>query len=364
MEGRARSAALALAAVLVAGCGDPLVVIGDSPGIVRIVAGIADSAGTRVGPIGTESLLFGPQGVAVGDDGVLYIADANNARILAVASSGAIEALVDRQAAPGFREPDGLALDGQGGLVVADRRGHRIWRLDLSSGELVAIAGTGIRGSTPDTAIATLADINEPAGVAVATDGGVYFSDVGTHRVRVIQPDGALLTFAGSGLVGLSGDGGPATAARLRRPAGLTLSPETLYIADSGNHRIRAVDLGDRTISTLAGTGNPAFAGDDGPAEDAKLNTPIAVAVSADGSTLFIADSKNHRIRLVNLRTLTIATFAGTGDQAFNGDLLEAGTTALDEPLGVTVSPLGFLYISDTEHHIVRRTAVQFIAGL
>lgn len=364
MEGRAGFAALAAALIGFGGCGDPLVVIGDAPGIVRIVAGIADSAGTQVGSVATTSLLSGPQGVATGDDGIVYIADTNNSRILAVASSGTIEVVLDRQVAPGLREPVGLALDAQDGLIIADSKSHRVWRLDLLSRDLAGIAGTGIPGSAPDTAPAVSADINTPTGVAVGADGSIYFSEVRNHRVRRIEPDGTLITFAGTGVAGFGGDGGPAQAARLLRPAGIALDPEALYIADSGNNRVRAISLSDFTISTLAGTGSRAFDGDGGPAADAKLNTPMAVTVSPDGRTLFIADSNNHRIRSVNLMTLIITTFAGTGDQNFNGDLLEAPATALDEPLGVTLSPVGFLYIADTEHHIVRRTAVQFIVDL
>lgn len=360
-------AAVTVAAALTAlsGCGDPLVVIGDSPGIVRIVAGVPDQAGDSLAVRATESELDTPLGLAADAEEVVYVADHRNRRVLAVASSGEIEALVDhsrRTEEPRLRGPDGLALDG-GGLVIADPDGHRVWRLELESGTFAPIAGSGVRGTSTDTVDALEANLHTPTGVAVGADGRVYFSEVGAHRVRRIEPDGTLVTVAGAGIAGFSGDGGPATLARMARPAGLAVANGVLYISDSGNHRIRAVDLGTSIISTVVGQGVAGFGGDGGRADGAKLDTPLAVAVSSNAGLLFIADSDNQRVRVVSMETLTIWTFAGTGDENFNGDLLPAGQTTLKEPRGLAVSPLGLLYISDSGHHLVRRTAVTFVAA-
>jgi len=361
------SAAVTVAALLAAlsACGDPLVVIGDSPGIVRIVAGLPDQAGDSLDVRGTASQLDTPLGLAADADGVVYVADHRNQRVLAVASSGEIEALVDhggRTEEPRLRGPDGLALDG-GGLVLADPDGHRVWRLELATGTFEPIAGSGVRGTSSDTVDALEANLHTPTGVALGADGTVYFSEFGAHRVRRIEPDGTLVTIAGAGIAGFSGDGGPARLARMLRPAGLAVANGILYIADSGNHRIRAVDLETSIISSVVGQGVGGFGGDGGPADEAKLDTPLAVAVSSDGGLLFIADSDNQRVRVVSMETVTIWTFAGTGDENFNGDLLPAGETALKEPRGLAVSPLDLLYISDTGHHIVRRTAVTFVTA-
>jgi len=361
------SAAVAAVAALIAlyACGDPLVVIGDSPGILRIVAGLPDQAGESLDIRATESQLDTPLGLAADADAVAYIADHRNSRVLAVASSGGIEALVDhseRAEEPRLRGPDGLAL-GSGELMIADPDGHRVWRLEFESGTLAPIAGTGGRGSSADSMNALEAVLDTPTGVAVGADGVVYFSEFGAHRVRRIDLDGTLVTVAGAGIAGFSGDGGPARLARMLRPAGLAVANGILYIADSGNHRIRAVDLETSIISSVVGQGVGGFGGDGGPADEAKLDTPLAVAVSSDGGLLFIADSDNQRVRVVSMETVTIWTFAGTGDENFNGDLLPAGETALKEPRGLAVSPLDLLYISDTGHHIVRRTAVTFVTA-
>lgn len=354
---RALTAAGAVA--LFAACGDPVVVIGDAPGIVRIVAGVPDSAGDSLGTRATESRLSGPRGTAVGDKGVLYVADPGNRRILAITPSGDIGVFADRSG--GLGAPDGIALDGAGSLLIADPDAHRIWSARLDTGELEAVAGSGVRGQSPDTSDALAADLDTPTGIAVAPDGRVYFSELGSHRVRRLDADGSLSTVAGSGLPGSGGDGGPGTLARLSRPSGLAVAGDRLYIADSGNHRIRVLDLETGTIETVAGRGAAGFDGDGGPAGDALLDGPWAVAVSGDEESLFIADTGNHRVRSVALTTLTITTAVGTGDDAFNGDLLAAGATSLNAPRGLSVSPLRLLYVADTGHHVVRRTAIAFI---
>lgn len=143
-------------------------------------------------------------------------------------------------------------------------------------------------------------------------------------------------------------------------PAGLALAGSVLYVAEGGGHRIRSVDLSTGTIRTVAGSGLADFAGDGGPATDARLRNPLAVAVSNDGRVLYVADTGNRRVRAVSLLTGMITTFAGTGEAAFNGDLLEAGQTALGAPSALTISPLGRLFVADSEQHVVRRTALGF----
>ncbi|MBI4546028.1 MAG: hypothetical protein HY703_12580, partial [Gemmatimonadetes bacterium] len=142
--------------------------------------------------------------------------------------------------------------------------------------------------------------------------------------------------------------------------AGLALGGGLLYIVDSANQRVRAVELASGVIKSVAGTGIRGFAGDGGPATEALLQDPQGVAVSPDGRTLFIADAGNHRVRTVNLATGLIATFAGTGDEAFTGDRGPAGETALSGPTSVAASPFSLLFIADTGHHIVWRSAVRF----
>lgn len=345
------------------GCGDPVSVVGDIPGLMRIVVGVPDTPGRTAEEQATESLIRGPTGLVLDDDGVLYVGDAGNARVLAVSSSGRLTVLRDDASCtiePCLREPADLALDPQGRLVIADPVGHRVWRLDPATAESEVLAGTGQTGTAPDGVPARGAPLASPHGVAVGLDGTIYVSESRGARVRSIGPDGVLGTVAGTGEAGFSGDGGAAIDARLDFPLGLDLAAGRLYVADGGNDRIRSVDLDRGTISTIAGSGLSGFAGDGGPATDASLRQPNDVAVSEDGQRIYVADTFNHRIRLVRTSSGRIETFAGTGDTAFSGELFDAGATSLFEPRGVATSPFGLLFIGDPGHDIAWRVALDF----
>jgi len=361
-----------LTAAGLASCGEAIFVPGDLPGIMRVVAGIPESSGATVDPRATATQLNQPAGLALDADGTLYIADRENGRVLSVTSAGALAVVftgVGCPAEPCLSEPSGLALDGVGGLLVTDvepsqppmANGPRIWRIELASGQTTVIAGTGVSGVATPGAPAAQAELGEPDGIAVAPDGRVFFAERRNNRVLAIATDGTIRVIAGTGTLGFSGDGGPATAAELNFPAGLALSDGVLYIADAGNDRVRAVDLGAGTITTVAGSGVRSFGGDNGSALGAAFNLPEDVSVSADGGTLYIADTSNHRVREVNLVTGFITTFAGTGETEFNGDLRDAGDSALEFPRGVASSPdFDLLFIADTDNHIARRTPTRF----
>ncbi len=355
--------ALGLVTIGVVACGDPVFVAGDLPGLMRIVAGEPDSPGTKLDSLATRSQLTNPMGVTFSADGVLYIADRSNARILAVSSSGQIEVLLDHSKSSDpsrVRSPTGIALDGRGDLLVADPDAGRVWKLMLGDKSLSVIAGTGELGASPDGTLALEADLGKPFGVAVRQDGGIYFSERSGHRVRRIEPAGSLTTVAGTGDPLFGGDGGAATEARFDQPAGLAIVDDLLYIADSSNDRIRVVELATGIVRTVAGNGVRAFGGDGELAVDAQLNQPLFVAVTADRATLFISDTNNHRVRAVDLPSGAISTFAGTGDQQFTGDLQDAGATSLRFPGGLATSSFDLLHIADTGHDIVWRVAVRF----
>ncbi|MCL7984813.1 MAG: hypothetical protein M8872_06110 [marine benthic group bacterium] len=356
-----RTLAVAALSVTIAQCGDPVSVIGDIPGLMRIVLGVPDTPGRTAEPEATLSLIRGPTGLAADDAGVLFAVDGGNARILSITSSGRLNVLRDDATCtvdPCLREPADLALDPNGRVIVADPLGHRVWRLDPESGAAEVIAGSGETGTSPDGVLAPGAPLASPHGVAVDVDGTIFVSESRGARVRTIGPDGILGTAAGMGEIGFSGDGGPATSAQLDFPLGLDRAGTSLYIADAGNHRIRVVDLLTGTIRTLAGSGQAGFAGDGGPAVEASLRQPNDVAGSEDGTRIYIADTFNQRIRLVRQPSGTIETFAGTGEQEFSGELFDAGATSLSEPRGVATSPFGLLFIGDPGHTVAWRVAL------
>lgn len=347
---------------LLGGCGEPVAVLGDTPGLMRIVLGIPEQAGREVSDRGTATELFLPGGLDMDSDGVLYVADNENRRIVAVNSADDAWLVVDDFgcATACFTDVTDLAVDGSGGLVVADELGNRLWRVDVDSGRRTPLAGDGTDASSPDGAPAASSSIRRPRGVAVGPDGRVYFAEARGHRVRTILPDGTLATVAGTGDAGFAGDGGPATEAEISFPGGLDVAAGVLFIADAGNDRIRAVDLSTGIIATVAGNGVRGFGGDGGDPLGASFNLPRDVAATEDGRTLYVADEENHRIRVVTPSSSLISTFAGDGETDFDGNLIDAGAASLDSPAGVAASPFGLVLISDTGHHIAWRTPVGF----
>ncbi len=317
--------AVGIAAGLALGCGEPVSVIGDTPGLMRIVAGVPGNQGRQTSPVATETQL----------------------RLPACPQECLVEAT-------------DVAVDLDGRLIVADERGHRVWRFDPVSGARTPVAGNGIGASGPDGEPGASTSIDSPRGVAVGAGGEVYISEGRGHRVRQVLPDGTLATVAGTGDPTFGGDGGPATAAALDFPGGIDVAADILYIADAGNDRIRAVDLTTGIITTVAGSGVRGFAGDGGEALAAALDLPRDVAASPDGRFLYVADQGNHRIRVVTPSSGLISTFAGTGETDYNGNLRDAGATSLDSPGGVATSPFGLVLIADTRHHIVWRTPLGF----
>ena len=207
-------------------------------------------------------------------------------------------------------------------------------------GTITTIAG----GYTGDGGRALLAGLNSPMGIALGSDGTLYVADSNSHRVRRVSPDGMISTFAGNGTNGYSGDGGPATEAQLNFPQGLALGPDgSLYIADTSNRLIRRVDP-DGNISTFAGS-RTEFGLDGGPAKNARFRTPAGLAIDSSGR-LYIVDSDDHRIRMVN-EMGNISTVAGTGVAAFSGDGGPAADARLSFPQSIALVGDGSFYIAD-----------------
>ena len=192
-----------------------------------------------------------------------------------------------------------------------------------------------------------------PSEIAVDSTGNVYFADGENSLIREWGTGGNLTTVAGSGVTGFLGDGGPATLAKLNNPWGVAVdSSGNIYISDTYNNRIRKVDLSG-AITTVAGNGIQGYLGDGGPALSAELSWPNDIALDSQGN-LYIADSGNERIRMMNTSG-TITTIAGTGVAGYTGEEVAATTAELNDPWGVTVDPAGNLYIADTYNNVLRK---------
>jgi hypothetical protein len=255
--------------------------------------------------------------------------------------------------------PTGVFADSAGNIYLTDSNNNRIRRVDAKSGLISTVAGNGSPGYGGDGGPATQAQINTAANLVLDGAGNIYFADTGNHIIRRIDfYSGIMTTVAGTPTIqGYSGDGGAATAATLSQPEGLAFDAAgDLYIADSGNNVIREIDAVTGKIRTIVGTGYAAYSGDGGPASSAKLNSPWNLTVGPDNS-LYIADFSNHCIRKVSASG-TISTIAGTGSRGYNGDGNVATQSQLDEPAGVVLDPAGNIYIADAGNNRVREISV------
>jgi uncharacterized protein (TIGR03437 family) len=397
-----------------------------SAGVITTVAGTGTNGYSGDGGPATSAQLTYPSGLAIDASGNLYIADLYNSAIRKVSPAGVISTFAH------INEPDGVAVDASGNLYVADPNRHYLWKVS-PSGALTAAAGNGnfhaytatgpvasaqlevarsvaidasgnifvaelyagIRKVSPDGTIRSLVGggfVNTgvavdatgnlyvaewdqgvskispdgtampvvgngtqgylAAGVGVDSIGNLYIADWGNAVIRKVAPDGTLSTVAGNGTQGYSGDGGPATNAQLSHPYAVAVDASgNLYIVDSQNDRIRKVTPSG-IIMTVAGGGTSGNRGDGGPATKARLRLPLGVAVDGQGN-LYIVDFGNLCIRMVTASG-TIVTIAGNGIQGYAGDGGPAVSAELYNPYMVAVDAAGDIYIADGSANAVR----------
>ncbi|MCA1570317.1 MAG: SMP-30/gluconolactonase/LRE family protein, partial [Chloroflexi bacterium] len=255
-----------------------------------------------------------------------------------------------------LHHPHGLALDSSGNLFIADQGNQRIRRVDAATQEITTVAGNGTVGFGGDGGPATSAQLAAPDDVAVDSSGDLFIPDRNNDRIRRVDASTQeITTVAGNGTAGYGGDGGLATAASLQRPRSVALDASAnMFVADTSNYRVRRVDRATGIITTVAGNGTPTLGGDGGTAVRAQLALPIGVARDASGN-LYIADASNHAIRRIDAATGVITTVAGTGNGGFGGDDGPATSARLNVPNDVAVDSSGNLYIADTENRAVRK---------
>jgi uncharacterized protein (TIGR03437 family) len=277
-----------------------------SGGLISTVAGNGVESYSGDGLPATSASLAGPTAVAFDPAGNLYIADTGNNRVRQVGSSGVITTFAGDGATVGFGgegnpatltpldAPQGVAADSAGNVYIADTNHNRVIQVD-TSGNMHTVAGTGTPG-----------DLYGPTGLALDTGGDLYIADTQNHRVRMLSAGGVLSTVAGTGTGGFSGDGGAAAAAELSYPSAVAVDPSgNLYIADTGNNRVRLV-APNGNIATIAGTGQATYNGDNGPALQTDLYNPAGLALDGQGN-IWVSDTGNDRVCLMSA-TQTVVT--------------------------------------------------------
>ncbi|MGJ5814864.1 DUF3472 domain-containing protein [Paludibaculum fermentans] len=354
--------------LLIADTGSRLVRVVGTNGTITTVAGNGGNGNTGDGGPAASAEISSPSGVAVDNGGRILIVDKTNQRIRTVSGGiiGTIAGAAFREGVPavfaGLNQPGAVAKDAQGNVYIADSGNHSVRKV-ATDGSITTLAGTGVSGYSGDGGRATNARLNQPAGVAVDSSSAVFIADSLNHRIRKVAADGTITTFAGTGCC-YGGDNRPAAEAQLNYPRGLFIDPSgSLFIADTGNNRIRKVDP-NGIITTVAGDGHGGAGGDGGLATSAELRAPQAIAADSRGN-LYIADTDNSLIRMVDGNG-TISLFAGS-ISGNSGDGGAATRAELGSPAGVAVDAMGNVYIADTRNGRIRMVntsgAINTVAG-
>ncbi|HTB17305.1 MAG TPA: hypothetical protein VK708_04280, partial [Bryobacteraceae bacterium] len=342
-------------------------IFAQTPGNIQTVAGNGSAAFSGDGGPAVQAALNVAVDVYADQSGNLFIADQFNHRIRKVAPNGNISTVAGTGTA-GFsgdggpaknaqiNTPTGIRGDSAGNLYIADVGNQRIRKVN-AAGIISTLAGNGNKGYGGDGGPAIDASFYNAVRVAIDASGNVLVADQSNHRIRRITPTGTISTFAGNGAGtpatgAFSGDGGPAVDASLNNPTAVAIDGAgVVYIADQFNQRIRKVAL-DGTITTIAGNGTAGFSGDGGPAIGAALNFPGGITADSAGN-LYFNDDLNFRTRMVSTGG-TINTIAGSGAPGFSGDGGPATSAALSGNFGVALDAGGNMYIADSTNNRIR----------
>jgi sugar lactone lactonase YvrE len=357
----------------------------EQPQVICTFAGTGKPVFDGDGRARLATSFYWPLDLDFAPDGRAYLLDWQNHRVRRIDFDGRLETVIGNDlvgdgprdgsdmspdGAPGIdvelNHPTDLGFLPDGSVVVAAWHNHKVRRLDPVSGRVTVLAGSG-PGKTGDGGPARQALLSQPKSVAVDPAGDIYVTDSRNQRIRRIDAaSGVITAVVGSGQTGFEGDGADPMLARFHlqqanenpEPGGnIALDAQgRLYVADTFNNRVRRIDFDAGTVETVAGNGMAGFAGDGGPAREAALNLPRDLEIGPDGR-LYIADTNNHRIRVVNLEAGTIDTVAGDGKAAFSGEGGPARAASLYRPFGIAFDGQGNLHVADTFNNRIRRIA-------
>ena len=332
---------------------------------VRTIAGTG-TAGSQADPIdAAQALVNNPYGVIIGPDGALYFCEVDTGRtrrldlstrkLTTIAGNGQKAYAGDggTAMAASFSAPHEIRFDGQRNLFIVERDAHVVRRIDAKTNVVSTIAGTGVAGFSGDGGPAASAQLRQPHSIQFDAAGRLLICDIMNSRIRAIDmKTGTISTFAGTGQRAATPDDGALEGAPLNGPRSIDTDPDgNVYLVLREGNAVFRIDSRTRRLTRIGGTGETGYTGDGGPATAAKLNGPKGVAYAPDQS-LFIADTENHAIRRIDLKSGTITTVIGTGER---GDGPDGNPLAcrMARPHGLFFSR-GVLYVSDSENHRIR----------
>jgi sugar lactone lactonase YvrE len=333
-------------------------------GIITTVAGTGVAKSSGDGGPASEAAIRYPYDLVVDTAGNLYVLESGRVRrvdrsgrvttVVGPPTTDEATALTEAHQLRLGRSVNALAIDAKDNLYVGGGDGKHFMVTTISpSGEVTRIAGTGRAGFSGDGGPAIEAELGWAYDLAVDPAGNVYIVDHDNHRIRMVDTNGVITTMAGTGKPGWSGDGGPARDARVDHPWGIALDEGGNVYFTQLPSVVRRIDADSGVITTIAGSGKVGYAGDGGPAIEARMNAPEHVAVDEDGN-LYIEDTGNNCIRVVDPNGI-ITTVVGMRPKGFRGDGGPADLARLSEPSGMLLTPDGVLYIADSGNNRVRR---------
>ncbi len=334
-------------------------------GILSTVAGSGEPGHLGDGTLATTACLNEPKNICFDTEGNLFIADSENHAIRRVnRSTGMIETVAGfPQQSMGAESPPPPVVSEEPAeeidlLADVDDSPERAYTQtpDLS-GTVRYIVGQGMGRDrfAGDGELATQALLNFPSAVAVDHTGALFIADTLNHRVRRVDPQTRIIeTVVGTGQTKWSGDGGLGKVTTLNEPVALAIHGTNLYIADQSNNRIRMLDLETHVITTVAGTGDSGYNGDGMPAIESGLAGPSGLALDAEGN-LYVADTFNGRIRMIEKDTGIISTFAGDGAEFRYERGANERATALSRPYGIAITSDGQVLMTDSDNHLLRQ---------
>jgi sugar lactone lactonase YvrE len=309
-------------------------------------------------PFGVE---WGPGGAlyvtSVGQHRVLRV-DLAKGEMLCVAGSGSKGYSGDGGPATGARlnEPYEVRFDRDGNMYFVEMQNHLIRRVDARTRVISTVAGKPLAGFAGDQGPARGAQFKQPHSIALDDQGNIYVADIGNHRIRRIDANsGDIASIAGNGELALPEDGSRAEGKPILGPRALAISGRTLWIALREGNSVWRLDLDSRVLRHVAGSGKAGYSGDGGPAKEATFNGPKGIAATSDG-LVYVVDSENQAIRAIDTASGLIHTVAGGGPQArgYAGEKVPALEAKLDRPHGIGIAAAGGFYLGDTNNHRVR----------
>ena len=333
---------------------------------ILTVLGTGEAGFSGDGGPATQAKIRGPFGVVRGPDGCFYVCDTYNHCMRKIDANGVVTTVAGKGGEKGYAGDGGLAteallnepyevrFDQAGDMYFVEMMNHVIRKVDVKTGKIYTIAGTGEKGFSGDGGPARKAKFNRPHSIQFGPKGNLFVCDIGNHRIRIIDmKTRTISTFSGTGKKAKTKDGGKIPEVDLKGPRAIDVVGNTIWLALREGNAVYRLELDKGTIHHVAGTGKKGFTGNGGPAKKATLSGPKGIAVGPKGN-VYLADTESHTIRMIDLETGKLELIAGDGKKGDGPEGKDPKKCRMDRLHGVFVDKDGAIYVGDTNTHRIR----------